>query len=287
MKVFPQQAVSLARVRPMSDQLRHSNGALMALVLGALLLALPPLALAKTPEERGLEIATEMDKRSDGAGDMTATLKMILKNKQGNTSERQMRMKTKEGTDQEGGKGLVVFDTPKDQRGTALLTHSHTGKPDDQWLYLPALKRVKRIASKNKSGPFMGSEFSFEDMSAPDVEEFDYKFLREEEYNGQMCFVVESYPKDSDSGYTKRVSWIDKAEYRVLKVDYYDRKKSHLKTLIAENYALHNNTWQPDRMLMTNLQTGKSSELLWSERVFLSEGLPDSDFTQNSLKRAR
>jgi hypothetical protein len=138
-------------------------------ILPAILLALlSPAILAESPEERGLAIATEADRRDTGFGDYTSDVKMILKNKQGQESIREIRSRTLE-VDGDGDKSLTIFDKPRDVKGTALLSFTHKEGPDDQWLYLPALKRVKRIASDNKSGPFMGSEFAYEDIASQEI----------------------------------------------------------------------------------------------------------------------
>ncbi|MDX1693211.1 MAG: outer membrane lipoprotein-sorting protein [Ketobacteraceae bacterium] len=252
--------------------------------IGALVMTMP--AVAETPEEKGRAIFEEVERRNEGFVDSKVSMLMVLKDKSGNTSEREMRVMTLEGENDED-KTIMVFDTPRDQKGTALLTYSHKNKDDDQWLYLPALKRVKKIASKNRSGPFMGSEFSFEDLAGQDVDEYDYKFLREEPCGDSQCFVVEGYPHDEYSGYTKIVSWIDKEHYRSYKVEFYDRKKSHLKTLIPTGYKLYEGKfWNPDLMVMENHQTGKSTELVRKETEYKT-GLDERDFTKNSLKRIR
>ena len=166
------------------------------------LFLLPIVASAETPEEKGLAIVQEMDRRGEGFQDSTADMIMRLRNKQGQESAREIRSRVLEVVD-DGDKSLSIFDTPKDVKGTAFLTFSHKVGDDDQWLYLPALKRVKRISSRNKTGSFMGSEFSYEDMSSMVVEKYSYKWLRDEEYEGQDCFVVELYPVDKkNSGYT-------------------------------------------------------------------------------------
>jgi len=242
---------------------------------------------AQTPQEKGLEIAKEADKRDAGFGDFTASMKMILRNRHGQESIREIRSRNLE-VEGDGDKSLTIFDTPKDIKGTAFLNFTHKLKDDDQWLYLPALKRVKRISSSNKSGSFMGSEFAYEDITSQEIEKYTYKWIRDEVYNDQDCFVVEFYPVDKkNSGYTRQVTWIDKAEYRVLKVEYYDRKDSHLKTLTASGYNEYlNQYWRPDTLHMVNHQTGKSTELIWSNYKFKT-GLTDNDFNQNSLKRIR
>ncbi len=256
-------------------------------LLGTALLGTCFNAVAETPEEKGYNVFAEADKRNQGYVDSAGTLLMVLKDKKGDTSEREMRVKALEGPESEGDKTLMVFESPKDQKGTALLTFQHKARDDDQWLYLPALKRVKKIASKNKSGPFMGSEFSFEDVGGQMVEEYNYKYLRDEAYDGQDCFVIESYPKDENSGYTKVISWVDKAHYRTLKADFYDRKESHLKTLKATGFKLYlDKFWRADVVEMVNLQTGKSTQLINKDLQFKA-GLKENDFTQNSLQRAR
>lgn len=261
----------------------------LAIVCGAAasaaIFAVAP-ASAETPEEKGRAIFEEVDKRNEGFVDSQVNMVMILKDKRGNTSEREMRVKTLEGENGED-KTLMVFDTPKDQKGTALLTFAHKQKDDDQWLYLPALKRVKKIASKNKSGPFMGSEFSFEDLAGQDVDEYDYKWIRDEACGEGECFVVESYPHDKYSGYTKILSWVDKEHYRTFKAEFYDRKKSHLKTLTPTGYKLYlDQFWNPDLMEMINHQTGKSTQL-HNKNTQYKVGLKKKDFNKNSLKRAR
>jgi len=251
------------------------------------LFLLPIAASAETPEEKGLAIVEEMDRRGEGFQDSTADMIMTLKNKQGKESVREIRSRTLEVVD-DGDKSLTIFDTPKDVKGTAFLSFTHKVGDDDQWLYLPALKRVKRISSRNKTGSFMGSEFSYEDMSSLVVEKYTYKWLRDEEYEGQDCFVVEFYPVDKkNSGYKRQVAWIDKAEYRVWKVEYYDRKDSHLKTMTVSGYQLYaDKYWRPDETDMVNHQNGKSTHLQVSNYQF-GVGLKESDFNKNALKRAK
>jgi hypothetical protein len=242
--------------------------------------------MAQTPIEKGLQIATEADKRNTGWGDTTAEMTMILRNNRGEESIRALRVKSLEVAD-DGDKSLTIFDEPKDVSGTALLTFSHKTEPDDQWLYLPALKRVKRIASKNKSGPFMGSEFAFEDLSSQEIEKYTYEYLKDEACGKLTCFVVKRIPTDENSGYTSQIAWIDQTEYRIMKVDFYDRKEALLKTLVSEGYVQYLDAfWRPEKMSMNNHQTGKSTDLLWKNYQFKT-GLDDGDFSKNSLKRAQ
>ena len=243
-------------------------------------------ALALTAEERGLQIITELDKRDTGFGDSKAVLKMRLINRAGDESLRSLKMKTLEVIG-DGDKSLIVFHSPRDIKGTAFLSYTHALVPDEQWLYLPALKRVKRISSSNKSGPFLGSEYAFEDLTSFEVAKYKYKYLRDEETEGIACYVIELIPQYQHSGYTKEVAWIDKERYIAIKVDYYDRKESLLKTQLFKDYKQYlNQYWRAGEQLMTNHQNGKSTALLWEDYEF-GMGLTDRDFDKNTLKRAR
>ena len=237
-------------------------------------------------EQKGLDISMEAKKRDLGWQDSTADMLMLLRNQQGQESIREIKIKSLE-VQNDGDKSLTIFNKPRDVKGTAFLSFSHPVAADDQWLFLPALKRVKRISSRNKSGPFMGSEFAFEDLSSFEVEKYTYKYLGVDEINGLTNFKVEQYPIDDNSGYTRRIVWIDTLEYRIQKIDFYDRKDSLLKTLTFSDYkqylAKH---WRADKQEMINHQNGKSTELKWSNYNFKT-GLSDSDFNRNSLKRAR
>ena len=258
-----------------------------------LLILLPLLALlastsagAVTPAEQGQSLAVEADRRDQGWGDQQADLEMILRNKQGEESRRELRVDSLE-MEGDGDKSLIVFDSPRDIAGTALLSFTHALTPDDQWLYLPALTRVKRIASANKSGPFVGSEFAYEDLTSAEVAKYAYSWLRDEVVDVREAFVIEERPAYENSGYTRRITWLDKEMYRPLKVEFYDRKDALLKTLTATDYQRYvDQYWRPGRMLMVNHQTGKSTELRWKNYRFKT-GLTARDFDQNTLKRSR
>lgn len=249
--------------------------------------AVSVLCVAQTAEEKGLAIVREAEQRFKGYGDSTSSLRMILRNKQGQVSERILRIRTMEIPD-DGDRSLSIFDSPADVKGTVLLTHAHKNQPDDQWLYLPALERVKRIAAQNKSGSFMGSEFSYEDIATQAIEKYSYQWLRDEICQGVDCHVIERRPLDrQNSGYTRQLVWLDKEHLRMFQIEYYDRKDALLKTLTFKDYRLYlDRFWRPHDMEMVNHQTGKSSQLLWSEYTFRT-GLNANDFNQHSLTRIR
>lgn len=241
---------------------------------------------AKSNEDKGYEISKQAKERDMGWGDSQASMRMLLKNKQGDENTRDIRIKSLEVTG-DGDKSLTVFDQPRDIKGTAFLSFSHALTPDEQWLYLPSLKRVKRISSRNKSGPFMGSEFAFEDLSSFELEKYTYEFVKEESCELGSCFVVAQYPVDTKSGYKRRLVWIDSNEYRISKIDFYDRKNSLLKSLVFSDYKKYlDKFWRAHKQTMTNHQTGKSTVMDVSNIQF-STGLAEKDFNKNALKRVR
>ena len=235
---------------------------------------------------KGLDIAKKADKADQGFESSSVKLKMVLRNKQGQESTRFMVNKTLELTT-DGDKSMIIFNSPKDVQGTASMTFTHKKGSDDQWLYLPAIKRVKRISSDNKSGPFMGSEFAYEDLSSNEVEKYAYKFIKNEKFNGANCAVVEQDPVDPKSGYKRRLVWynLDK-NYRLEKIEFYDRKNAKLKTLTYASYKKYlGKHWRAAKFKMVNHQTGKQTELFFEEYAFKT-GIKDNDFSQNALIRA-
>ncbi len=259
----------------------------LAGVLSGMSLVMSASVFAMSPEEKGMEIAVEMDKRDMGWVDRTVDMEMILRNAAGKENVRKMRNFQLEVTG-DGDKSLTIFDQPRDVKKTAFLSFTHSRVPDDQWLYLPALKRVKRVSSANKSGPFMGSEFAYEDISSQEVDKYTYKFIGEEACGeSSECFVVEYYPQYENSGYTRQLQWIDKEMYQARKIEYYDRKDTLLKVLTLTGYQQYmDKYWRADRMDMENKQTGKSTTMIWKNNQFQT-GLSENDFNKNALKRAR
>ncbi|MBB3061945.1 outer membrane lipoprotein-sorting protein [Microbulbifer rhizosphaerae] len=255
-------------------------------LLNLFLLALALSTQAQSdPVQRGLEIARERKARDSGWVTSEVHYRMTLRNVAGDTSAREIVTRTLEVTG-DGDKSLTLFKQPADVRGTAFLNYAHIDTPDDQWLFLPALQRVKRIASRNKSGPFMGSEFAYEDLSSFEVEKYVFRLVGEETFAGQRCFVVESIPNYEFSGYKRRVSWIDQSHYRLLKTEYYDRKDSLLKTLSLSDYQWHGeHFWRAHTLEMVNHQTGKSTQML-VQQLKLDAGLSERDFKKSALKRA-
>lgn len=264
---------------------------LTAAVIGAGILttvsAFP--SLAETPrteaEKKGWEIAREADRRNQGWKDTLTVGRMVLRDRQGDESARDIEIRTLEGEGNVEHKSLLVFKSPPDIRGTGLLTHAFSKGEDAQWLYLPALKRIKRISSSNKSGSFMGSEFTYEDLSPMELNDYRYKFLRDEKIDGKDHFVIERTPVRAESGYSKQIAWVDKAEYRTVKVDFYDRAGGRLKTLTASDFEKYlDKYWRARKLSMKNHLNGKSTDMIWREIRF-RVGYGPADFTRTSLRQ--
>ena len=238
-------------------------------------------------ERRGFEVAARSDRSDRGFGTSTVELEMVLRNSAGRESSRRLVIETLEMQDESvGDKSLVVFDSPNDIKGTALLSHARILEPDDQWLYLPALKRVKRVSSANKSGPFVGSEFAFEDFTSLELNKYDYEWIGEDISEGLAQDIVVRTPRYEDSGYTRQVSWVDREVFQVRKVEFYDRRGDLLKTLTLDDYRDYDGIWRAHRLNMVNHQTGKSTDLVYGEYAF-DIALDDADFERGRLSRLR
>ncbi|MBI3803356.1 MAG: outer membrane lipoprotein-sorting protein [Nitrospirae bacterium] len=181
-------------------------------------------------------------------------------------------------------KMLLVTDFPPDSRGISFLIwdYSEENKTDDLWLYLPALRMVRRISAQDQNDAFLGSDLTFGDMGQRRLDEDEHKLLREEGYSGVQTYVVESMPKEKESLYSKKVSWISKDNWTVLKTDYYDRNGKLLKRQTIEWQTLNNfNVWKKTEV--TNVQNGHRTVFEVSD-LHVNGGLQDDDFTERSLK---
>ena len=277
----------------MSNMLRQalSGAAVISVCIaisGAAAFANDPEARGETPEaQKGYDLSARADRTDNGFGDSRVSARMVLTNRAGQQTVREFSFQTLEKENEDvGDKSLVVFNSPRDVEGTALLSHAKILDADDQWLYLPALKRVKRISSKNKSGAFVGSEFAFEDFTITELNKFTYLYVGEEEFDGMTTDVIERFPRYENSGYTKQKSWVDQEIFQVRKVEFYDRKESLLKTLILSDYREYDGVWRAHSLKMTNAQSGKETELVYDDFSFKND-LDAKDFEQGVLARQR
>ncbi len=239
-----------------------------------------------TPEAKGRHVFLTQDDMDLGYRDARVTMTMTLFNATGQKSRREMTMLFLE-VPEDGDKTLITFQFPRDIKGTGLLSFEHIEATDDQWLYLPALKRVKRIASKNKSGSFVGSEFSYEDISSNKPAKYTYKYLRDDMYDSTPVWVIERYPRDPNSGYTKIITWVDQSNYQTVKHEFFDRKGAPLKIESVQGITRYlGKFWRPSEITMDNLQTHKKTILTFKGWKF-QQRLKASVFTKRSLERQR
>ncbi len=255
------------------------------LALGALLVleAVQPVS-AETPEEKGLRIAVEGEVMDAGFSDYTVDGQMTIESRGGQQADRRFDMSTLEMPD-DGNKRLFVISHPPDVKGTVSLTYAHGLEPDDQWIYLPAIRRTKRLNARDKTGAFIGSEFAFEDLGGFEVKKYSYRWLRDEQIDGHDCYVREDIPVYEYSGYSRLVTWVDKKNLRARKTVYYDLKGRPLKELRFYDFRQYGGKyWRPDRVVMSNLQNGNVSTIEWTNYRF-GTGLSDRNFAPTRLQQ--
>ncbi|MEJ7728681.1 MAG: outer membrane lipoprotein-sorting protein [Polyangiaceae bacterium] len=237
-----------------------------------------------TPEEKGAAVAGELAARNTGYRDLSGEVEMVLKDAGGSEARRRFSLKVLEQPDAKVGDwSLIEFQSPTDVKGTALLSHGKVDGDDDQWLYLPALGRVKRIASSNRTGAFVGSEFAYEDLTGNDPAKHAWRFLGNKPCGGAQCLELEATPKDGGSGYSKRLVLVDANEMRIASVDFFDRKGVRNKTLSYGGYRKVNDKfWRAQSWTMQNHQNGKTTVLSFVT-MKMGVGLKASDFSADKL----
>ena len=251
------------------------------LSIAAILLA--PSLVFGNPAKKGYDIAVKVSKANDGFKGEQSTMQMILINAYGDKIVRKMTSKTKEMSS-DGDKSIIEFVSPADVRKTRLLTWAHKKKDDSQWLYLPKSKKIKRISSRSKSGAFMGSEFSYEDLGSQEVEKFKHKFIKDGKFKGRDVWITERVPVDPESGYSKQVSIVDKKMLVALKIEYYDRKGELLKIGTFGKFKKYGKYWRAGTLRMKNIQTKKESVLIWKNRI-MNKSFSDAEFTSAKLTK--
>ncbi len=235
--------------------------------------------------ERGREIAHSVDRHDAGFEDYIVTGKMTVKRPGGISASREFEMNTLELRD-DGDKRLVVFSQPRDLAGFVSLTHTHPSAPDDQWIFLPATHRAKRLASRDKTGSFAGSEFAYEDIATWELSNYDYEFIKDEPCGEPetTCHTIANIPKYTYSGYEKLVETIDPRIWQPVRIVYYDRQGRELKRLQFFDYQqFEGKHWRPGRIVMTNAHDGSESEIVWHDYRFKT-GLRESDLTEARLE---
>ncbi len=231
----------------------------------------------------GLEVIQKVYNRPMG-NDMTGNLTMTIENSRGNQRIREIRQFVKDFGDSE--KKIMFFVSPADVKNTSFMTWSYddASQNDDQWIYLPALKKVKRISSDSKSDYFMGSDFTYDDLGDRHPTEDTHRILREEVVDGKQTIVVESIPKDEDYMYTRTVTWVVKDSWIGLKKEFYDEDEELLKILTVNAQISIGDIIILTNMKMTNVQRTQFTIMEFSD-VEINTGISDNKFTERIMKR--
>ena len=212
------------------------------LIIFTIIIVLMTYPLKAQEKITGQKIIENVYYRPSGE-DITSNLTMTLINSRGDERMREIKQFGKDYKNEE--KSIMFFLSPADVRNTSFMNWSYDeeGKDDDQWIYLPALKKVKRISSDSKSDYFMGSDFTYDDLGDRHPSEDNHKLLREEKFNGEDCYVVESIPKEKEYMYSRTVTWIIKDKWIGLKKEFYDEDGEHLKTLSVGKFEKIDGFW--------------------------------------------
>ncbi len=233
----------------------------------------------------GLEIMKKAEKMNEGFKGETNLMTMTLIDTNNNERVRSLEGQTLENN-QNGNKSMITFVKPADVSGTKLLTWINKGEQNNQWIFLPKFKRVKKIKSSNQSNSFMGSEFTYEDIAGTDIEKYTFELLKEEMIGAEKAWVIEQTPLKK-SGYSKVISWISQKHYNPLKAEYYDRKNELLKTSNVSDYKSYKvngkDIVRAQKISMKNNQTRKQSIITWTDRK-IGVKFNESNFVSESLK---
>lgn len=252
------------------------------LAIAVIIIAAPFLALAQA-EVTGLKIIENVYNRPVG-DDMQGDLTMTLTNSRGENRVRKIKQFTKDLGKIE--KKIMFFQYPADVRNTSFMTwgYDEAGKDDDQWIYLPALKKVKRMSSDSKSDYFMGSDFTYDDLGDRHPSDDVHKLLREETFEGNPCYVVESIPKDEEYMYSRTITWIIKDKWIGLKKEFYDEDGDLLKTLAVKKYEKISGFWIILHSQMHNIQKEHTTDMEL-KNIKINSGIAVSKFTVRMMKR--
>jgi hypothetical protein len=242
------------------------------------------------PAARGLAIARKSYETDSGFVDFYAELTLIQDDGKGKKSKRHIRLWGLEN-EKDGDRSMSVFVYPPDVKGMARLSHTHQHRPDDHWVYVPANQRVRRVSPTSQLSYFMGTEFTYEDLRlyrAEGLSKYAFLYLGDDVFGNMPCYKIRRMPVHKKfTNYSSQVLWIDKKEFRILKIDFYDKHEQLVKTLIRSHFKLYEGKfWAMEQMRMINHRTGRETLVLWSNYRF-GLGLRESDFTRESLKRIK
>lgn len=230
----------------------------------------------------GTEIIEKVYTRPTG-DDQTSILTMTLTNKQGKQRIRKIKQFTKDFGDVE--KSIMFFQSPADIKNTSFMNWTYdSDQSDDQWIYLPALKKNKRISSDSKSDYFMGSDFTYDDLGDRKLEADKHILLRTETVNNKECYVIESVSLDEDYMYSKTITWINKSNFIGVKKEFYDEDEDLLKILSIKDFEKISGFWIINNSEMKNIQNGHKTTMVLSD-VKINTGVSTSKFTERMMMR--
>ena len=233
-------------------------------------------------ELTGREIVEKVYNRETG-NDQTSNLTMTLSNASGSQRIRKIKQFTKVVGDVE--KSIMFFQSPADVKNTSFMNWSYDdGKADDQWIYLPAIKKTKRISSDSKSDYFMGSDFTYDDLGDRRLDADDHTLLREEKVNGKDCYVIESITKDDEYMYSKTIAWIDKSNFIGVKKEFYDEDEDLLKVLSIKEYQEISGLLIISNSEMKNVQKNHTTSIVLSD-IEINTNIPASNFSERMMMR--
>lgn len=245
-----------------------------------------PPALAME-EIDAYQVAVNADEREDG-DTMTSALHMTLTNKRGQERKREVVTYRKDYGDD--SKMVMFFKEPADVKNTGFLSwdYDDSEKDDDQWIYLPALKKVRRISSSGQSDYFMGTDFTYNDMGGNEVDDYTYQHLGNEDIDGVECYHIEAIPKDDEvveeTGYSRIERWIRPDIWVMVKSRFYDEKGRFLKELTTENIEQIDGIWTVKTMRMVNEQNNHQTLFTFSNIAYNTD-IGDNVFSQRQLTR--
>jgi len=247
----------------------------------AVMLSFPARPSVHAADMDGPTLAAKVFNRDDGK-DSYAHIKMLLIDKRGNKRLRKMISATKDFG--KLSKSLIIFQSPESIKGTGFLTWEKENEDDDQFLYLPALRRVRRIVANQKDSQFVNTDYTYEDMQKRKVEKDNHKILKSEKHEGYDCWVLESVPKDPEtSQYGKVVSWVVKDMYLPVKTEFYDKRGRLEKVQIAKEIKKIDNIYSVLESEMKSLKRDHRT-LMKTDDIKYNTGIPDRIFTRRYLE---
>ena len=265
----------------------------LTLVLIAFLMIpfVTPRAFADDPEARA--IMEMVDARDDGDNQIS-DMEMILIDKKG--KERVRKIHTFSKDKGEDTLKLMFFQHPADVKNTSFLTYDYDDpdKDDDQWLYLPALRKTKRIASTDKSGSFMGSDLTYSDMTSRNLENYDYTFYeksKEKEVKGVKTWVIWSAPRSKDileeTGYEKSLLFVRQDNFFVIRALHWVRDGGYLKYMDVKKLDLIDGIRVATEMHITKKKGGNTAHktILKLSNVKFNQGLEFDMFTVRRMEK--